>query len=747
MGKQKGIILIFLVASLLAMEPLFAEESKQSEREEMYHRYLELESYVKGGSIEPHWMADGSSFWYAEGAPANTIIWKVDPRANTKTPLFDSARLRKELTSLLENEPPYQGLPFDKFTFVDEGEQTVKFTVEEKEFILRLDTYRMSRAPTVSEEEKSRLAPKPGEIRSPDGRWFASIKEHNVWLRSTTDGRSVQLTTDGVKDYSWGFRERPGEWSPDSRQLAVKKADWSRVNKVPFVRRLNTTWEVNWRPHMKAGRPLYQMQLFIIDVASKQQIRLDIGSETDHIIVIRGWRPDASELLFFRVNREFNRLDLMAATPGSSATRVILTETQKTFILKAFWETWLWNFPLLEDGKKFIWTAERDGWRHLYLYDISGNLIRRLTEGLYPVVGIITVDDKTGWVYFTAHGNQQRPYDTHLYRVNLSGKGFAQLTEPTGQHEVQFSPSKEFFLDTHSGVNRPPSVELRTADGTLVRILSKANFDALKELQWTAPEEFVVKAADGKTDLYGVLYKPYDFDPSKTYPVIEVIYGGPWESECVLSTFIPLGWGQTALELAQLGFITFVVDGRGTPERGKEFQDVVYGNVGRYEIPDHTAALKQLAEKRPYMDLNRVGVFGHSFGAYLALRALLLSPDAYHVAVCSDAAVGPPNYSIFDTEPYLGLPQKNRERYDYASNLWLASNLRGKLLFVWGTFGGLFPTGLMEMLDALMRADKPFDLLFVPGRPHNMAGRPRWTYWRRAMGRYFQEHLKPETGK
>ena len=292
-------------------------------------------------------------------------------------------------------------------------------------------------------------------------------------------------------------------------------------------------------------------------------------------------------------------------------------------------------------------------------------------------------------------------------------------------------------------------MELKTADGTLLRTLSKANFDDFKELQWTAPEEFVVKAADGKTDLYGVLYKPYDFDPSKRYPVIEVIYGGPWESECVLSTFIPVGWGQTALELAQLGFITFVVDGRGTPERGKEFQDVVYGNIGRTEIPDHTAALQQLAEKRPYMDLNHVGVFGHSFGGYLALRALLLSPDVYHVAVSSDGNTGLASIGFVDSEPYLGSPQKNGERYDYASNLWLVGNLRGKLLFIWGTFEGALFSGspFMKMLDALMRADKPFDLLVVPDRPHSMLNVPRKNYWRKAMGRYFWEHLKPEIEK
>jgi hypothetical protein len=309
MLKPKWSLFVFLVISLLVIVPLVdAQEPAQAEREEMYHRYLELDSYVQGGSIEPHWMADGSSFWYAEGTPANTIIWKVDPRADSKTPLFDTARLRKELASLLEHEPPYQGLPFDTFTFVDEDEQTVKFTVEDKAFILWLATYRMSRPPTLSEEEKSRLAPKPGEVRSPDGRWFASIKEHNVWLRSTSDGRR---------------------------------------------------WEVNWRPYTRAGDPLRSTQLFITNVASKQQIRLDTGNETDRIIFMPGWRPDASELLFCKVDREYKRVDLMAASPGSSATRVLLTETQKTFLLKAFWGGT--GFSLLEDGKKSPGPKARGG--------------------------------------------------------------------------------------------------------------------------------------------------------------------------------------------------------------------------------------------------------------------------------------------------------------------------------------------------------------------------------------------------
>ena len=362
------------------------------------------------------------------------------------------------------------------------------------------------------------------------------------------------------------------------------------------------------------------------------------------------------------------------------------------------------------------------------------------------------MDEKRGWIYFTAHGERQRPfdraqgkpYDIHLYRVNLKGKSFSQLTEATGQHAIHFAPSKEFFLDTHSTTARPPRVELRRADGTLLQTLAKENIDALKELKWSPPEEFVIKAADGKTDLYGVLYKPYDFNPQKKYPVIEVIYAGPQYYEVPHAFTHPHGFdfhAEHGQALAQLGFIAFVVDGRGTPGRGKEFQDVAYGNIGRHEIPDHVAALKQLAEKRPYMDLSRVGIFGKSLGGYLSLRALLLAPDVYHVGIAiapvADLYVG------HWIEAYMDLPEKNKEAYEYASNLRLAENLKGKLLLIHGTSDGNGPfSQTMKMVEALIRAGKPYDLLVLPEETHYFTDAAT-KYIQEAIRRYFQEHLKP----
>ena len=762
---MKRAFFLMVLLGLAVIAPLVrAQQAEQSEREAMYYRYLEFASYVNGGNVDPHWMADGSSFWYAEGAPANTVIFKVDPRANTKSPLFDTARLRQELKAVLGHEPPYQGLPFEEFTFVD-GEQAVKFSVENRQFILQLDSYTIAHVPPLSEEEQNRLVPQivreggdwPDmmEVLSPDGRWFGGVKEQNLWLRSTVDGRSVQLTTDGVEDYGWDtgwdYAWDPvwPSWSPDGFKVAVQRVDYRGVEKVPIIHWLKPIAEVEWRRQYFgaiAGGRIPQSELWIVDILSKRQLRVDTGEEPDQYLSILGWRPDGSELLFLQMNRACNKLDLMAANPATGATRVILTETQKTFVMPftEFWTEGRTLFTLLEDGERFIWMSERDGWNHLYRYDLEGNLLRRLTEGTFPVLRVVAVDEKAGRVYFTAHGDQQRLYDTHFYRVNMEGKGFTRLTEATGQHSIQFSRSKEFFLDTHSGVDRPPVVELRRADGKLLQTLSQANIDALKELQWRSPEEFIVKAADGQADLYGTLYKPYDFDPNKKYPVIEVIYAGPQSSWVVRQTFTPGGRYQGyPLALAQLGFITFIVDGRGTPERGKEFQDVVYANFGRNEIPDHVATLKQLAEKRPYMDLSRVGIFGYSWGGYFAIRALLLAPDIYHVGIAG--APGVALESDAGYEPYMGLPHNNKEGYEYGSNLRFAGKLTGKLLLIYGTSDWYAASQTMKMVAALIRAGKPYDLIVMPGQDHLSPFPPgsARTYFREAISRYFQEHLKP----
>lgn len=755
-GPKAWMVLLLALRMALASLSVQAQEPEQSERELMYQRYLEFPSYIKGGSIAPHWMADGNSFWYAEGMPDRTVIYKVDPKANTKMLLFDTARLREALTDVLGHEPPYAGLPFANFSFLDD-ETAVKFSAEGWEFVLRLDSYELSAVPPPSQEEKNRLVPQGvrsgglghlgavREVLSPDGAWFATVRDHNLFLRSTDEDPSVQLTTGGTDGYEPYPEGQPWvKWSPDSLKLATGMTDWRKVSKIPIVHWLKQPEEVEWTYYPTAGGPYPHTELYIVDIKSRRKIPLQGADQPGQRYFIIDWRADSAELIFLQADHYGKNVELMAADAVTGATRILLTEETETYV-----RPWLLagGFLLLEDGERFIWMSERDGWRQIYLYGLDGTLIRRLAEGPFPVARVVSVDETTGWVYFTAQADPERIYDTYLYRVSLEGGAVTQLTQADGQHDfpvfgnfsnmIQFTPSKEFFLETHSSVDRPPVVELRNADGTLLQIVSKANIDGLSELRWSPPEEFVVKADDGRTSLYGILYKPYDFDPEKKYAVIDFIHAAPG-SLYVPRTFVPDVTAGDPQALAQLGFIVFVVDGRGTGGRGKAFQDTVYGNIGRYEIPDHVAALRQLAEERSYMDLSRVGIKGGSYGGYMAVRAMLAAPEVYHVGVASapisDMAEHYGNWIFF------GPPTENSEAYEYASNLRLAGNLKGNLLIIHGTSDQLVPfSHTMKMIEAFEQAGKTYDLVVLPELGHL----DREVYSGRHIHRYFQEHLKP----
>jgi len=523
---------------------------------------------------------------------------------------------------------------------------------------------------------------------------------------------------------------------------------------MPVLQYLGPREELKWFPdwpRANESMPIPQTELYIIEVPSGLRQRIDTGKGgAQYLYPHPGWLADGSELLFQKMNRTYDGLELRAADPRAGASRVVLIEKRKTFVVgsevvaapPAYDGTKLASnvsiherfFTPLADGKRFVWLSDRDGWRHLYLYKLDGTLLRQLTHGNFPVRQVVAIDEKAGWVYFTASA-EERLYDVHLYRVDLEGSHFRRLTEGDGQHETQFSPSKQFFLDTHSNVNRSPAVELRRSDGVLLRTLSKGTLP--EELHWRPPEEFIAKAADGKTDLYGVLYKPYDFDPDKKYPVIEVIYGGAHVQQVLHAFAAERFYHKMAPALAQLGFITFMVDARGTPGRSKAFQDVVFGSFGRYEIPDHVAVLRQLTAERPYMDLQRVGVFGHSMGGYFALRALLLAPDVYRVGVASAGAIDGYSYGPW----YLGALSGNLAGYEYASNLNLASNLRGKLLLMHGTSDDVVPLSwTMKVIDALIRAGKPYQLALFPDRGHSV-----WDEhpWKATVRRFFEENLRP----
>lgn len=734
-----------------AVLPLFGQASDVARREVMYRRYLEFPNLIEGDSIEPHWTADGQSFWYAHGDPDSVVIYEVDPRANTKEPLFDIARLRRAVASELGHEPSGKGVPFDMFTLVD-GESTARFTVDGVTLKLDLETYATSRLrrrpdfeplgdwthPRIVRRSTWVGVPPFYEVPSPDGRWLLLDRAGDLWLRSASDNQMRQLTTNGEPDYGWQF---PGAlWSPDSRKIATRRVDERGLTKSPLVHWLGPKETIEWWYYPDPGDPLPQSELFIIDVYERRQLEIDTGDKRDLYFTYLGWLPDGSEVLFTRQDRAFKTLELLAADAVTGKTRSVLTERLSTFVDFK-------GYRLLPDSRRFLWISERDGWAHLYLYDLQGNLIRQLTRGEFPVLQVIAVDEEGDWVYFTAHA-EPRVYDTHLYRVRLDGSGFGRLTEGSGQHHARFSPSLKYFLDTHSSIDRPPTVELRAANGSLLQVLDRARIDALTELKWKPPEEFTVKAADGETDLYGYLYKPADFDPAKQYPVIDHIYAGP-QTTWPPRTFNQIPHGVFPQALAQMGFIVFMVDARGTPERSKTFQDVVYGQLGRNEIPDHVAALRQLAAERPFMDLSRVGIFGNSWGGYFTLRAMLLAPEVYHAGVAGAPVSDVTQF--LGHERYLGLPEANAQGYEYGSNSKIAHRLQGKLLITIGTSDQNVRFAFtMKMAEALIRADKYFDLIVMPERTHHYGYTKDERPWREreyfieAIRRHFVKYLLGE---
>jgi dipeptidyl aminopeptidase/acylaminoacyl peptidase len=548
------------------------------------------------------------------------------------------------------------------------------------------------------------------------------------------------LVTDGQPGYAWSIDRVEwnidrARWSPNSAKLAAFKVDTRHVDSFPIVDWLDVTEEIEWWPITRAGRPLERTELHVVDVRSKTAVHVPTGND-DHYLQTIDWTRDGSELLFLRMRRDYKTMDLMAANPNTGTARVVVSETQKTFVEGVQWR--LLQPAWLPDGKRFVWSSERDGWNHLYLYHLDGTLIRRLTTGAWPVLDVIAVDPAGEWVYFTAHA-EARVYDTHLYRVRLDGTGFTRLTEATGQHVINLSPSRRYFLDRHSSPTRPEATELRAVDGRLILTVATTNTKPLADLKWSPPEEFVVKAADGKTDLHGLLFKPHDFDPDRRYPVIDYILAAPnlvW----VIKQF-STNRALEAQALAQAGFIVFMVDGRGTPDRGKAFQDVAYRQFGTYEIPDHAATLKQLARDRPYMDLQRVGLIGQQWpGSYMVIRGMLTAPDVYCAGVGRLVTLADPSDMLaVVVEPYLGLPQNDSVAYAAASNLPHISKLEGRLLLIAETNEYQAPlSDIMKTMTAFTRGGKRVDFILNTEREFPV---PYRTYYMNAYRQYFQEHL------
>ena len=759
---------MFCLAAALAFPALASDIP--ADREAAYQAYLDYQRMIDGGRVVPNWLPDGSTFWYASGGPNDREILKVDPAANSVEPLFDTARLRAALTESLGHEPVGGGVPFDRFQALAPG--TVSFSLEGATWTLNLKEYSLTRQPAPvhfplelvkSEAERSvpgtylrerflglGRMPSP-EAMSPDGQWIATVRNNNLALRAAVDGQEVPLTGDGNERVFWDVEAALWQpWSPSSEQIAVVRQHAQNMPLIPTIKWLKPLEEVREVFTMPAGVDLYTSELYLLDIHARVPRHVDMGDNSDHYVRVLTWLPDGSELIVARYDRLLTSVELLAVDARTRDVRTIMTESSQTFLTnhhEAIWaaETGFFLFP---DGSGFLWNSERSGWDHLYHYDLDGRLVRQITSGEWPAKDVLRVDQDNGWVYFTGHGDQSRPYDTHLYRVGLNGRGLKQLTAGIGQHSADISPSAAYFVDVFSNVDVPPRTELRGTDGRLVRVLDEADTSALEAFGWVPPEEHVVKAADGETDLWVTIYFPDDFDSDRKYPVIEYIYAGPQ------TTWRPMDFGDDPgpfgavagrqvnfpRALAQLGFLVVILDGRGTPERSKAFHDTVYMNWGQFEIADHSGAIRQLGERLPFMDLDRVGVMGASWGGHFTFRAMTQAPDLYKVGVSSVPGYSSRRFTLY--EVYLGMPQENKAGYDAADALALAPLLKGDLLQI----GGINDTGtqadMFQMTERLIRLGKQHRSMIYPDTGHGAMGKTG-EYDMELKRRYFVEKLKP----
>jgi dienelactone hydrolase len=539
-----------------------------------------------------------------------------------------------------------------------------------------------------------------------------------------------------------GWQAGPAGWDPRERWLGALRVDAQGVHALPVIDYSQPLERVDTSIYPKVGTPLPLATVHLVDADSGGMRQADVDGR-DAYLWIAGWRAEPAELLVIRMNRPGKRLELLGVDPRTGGSRLLAAdERPETSVAALDFATggWASQVTVLPDGSGFLWFSERDGWRHLYRYGWSGGGPRQLTRGAFVVHRVVRVDPASGQVYVIASADAARPYDQHLYVLPANGGELRRLTEEPGIHAAQFSPGGRTFLDVHSSIDRPYATDLRRADGRLIARLETADTSALAALGHRPPQPFRALAADGTTEIHGVIYTPADFDPARRYPVVDYIYAGPWIS-VVQKEYAPtISMYRIAASLAQMGLVVVMVDGRGTPGRSKAFQDVTYGRVGEMEIADHVAALRQAAQSRPWMDLSRAGIAGHSWGGYFALRGMLTAPEFF----CAGYAGAPGNVteSALINEPHMGLLAENPEGYARASNQPLASRLAGPLKLMHGTSDVNAPfSNTMRMVSALIAADRRFDLLVVPGGSHNPPD-PAGRYYRRDLRRFMARELQ-----
>jgi dienelactone hydrolase len=707
-----------------------------------------------------NWL-EGDKLTYKALTPDGAEFYLVDAAKGTRSLAFDHVKLAAALSKETGKNYTATTLPFQAFSFSDDM-KTIRFRTGGVTYAADLQTYSITKDAGTNTGDggggfSGRRRGGGSSVLSPDGSKAAFIKDYNLWVKDVKSGTETQLTTDGIKDFGYatdnaGWSHSDGavlRWSTDSKKIATFQQDQRNVGEMYLVStNVGHPKLSSWKYPLPGDKEIAMIHRVIIDVEQKKIIRLNIqpdvhrASLSDDISSSgtfddNDWSEDGTQLAFLSTSRDHKNEKFRIANALTGEVRDVFEETVATQFESGQGRI---NWRYLAKTNEIIWYSERDNWGHLYLYDAAtGKVKNQITKGNFVVTQLLKVDEKNRVLYFYANGLQaENPYYTQLYSIGFDGKNMKLLTPGDGIHTIQFSPSGNFIVDTWSKPDVPQTVAIRNLQGKLIVELEKRDISRLKATGWKPPSPFTVKAHDGSTDIYGMLFLPSNFNPNKKYPIIDYIYPGPQGGS------ISGGWAFGAAvrdnqALAELGFIVMELEGTGNPLRSKSYHDMYFPNMSENTLPDQVSAIRQLAQRFTYIDTNKVGIWGHSGGGFATACAMFRYPDFFKVGISESGNHDNRNYEDDWGERYIGLLTKDangKDNYEAQANQVYAGNLKGKLMLAHGMMDdNVPPYNTLLVVEALEKANKDYDLIIFPNSTHgygaysNYMMRRRWDYF------------------